>query len=272
MPTPPTPLALITGASAGIGEAIARELASRGFHLALAARSRDVLDRLAAELAANHGVKVHVFTSDLAAPDAAAKLVDQLAAAGLPNIDLLVNNAGFGLNERFWIGDRQRQLDMIQLNIASLTDLTHRLLPGMLNRRTGRILNVASIAGFTPGPYQAVYFATKAYVLSFSVALHEELRAAGAGVTVTALCPGPVPTKFADAAGLTDAKLLKGPAVLSAQAVAKIGVRAAMAGKPIAVAGFINTLTTWLTRLLPRWVAARLAASLQRPAAGTGVA
>lgn len=272
MPTPPAPLALITGASAGIGEAIARELASRGYHLALAARSRDVLESLAAKLSTDHGVKVHVFTSDLTTPDAAAKLVDQLAAAGLTNIDLLVNNAGFGLNERFWHADRQRQLQMIQLNIAALTDLTHRLLPGMLQRRAGRILNIASIAGFLPGPYQAVYFATKAYVLSFSVALNEELRAANAGVTVTALCPGPVPTKFADAAGLTDAKLFKGPAVLSAQAVATIGVRAALAGKPIAVAGFINSVNTWLTRIIPRWVAARIAAGLQRPAAGTGVA
>lgn len=266
----PVPLALVTGASAGIGEALARELASRGYHLALAARSADALHALAADLRAKHPVQAHVFPTDLADPDAPARLVTQLADADL-HVSFLANNAGFGLNDRFWHADLRRSMDMIQLNVAALTELTHRLIPTMARAADGRparVLNVASIAGFLPGPYQALYFATKAFVLSLSVALNEELRADPSmrgRVTVTALCPGPVKTKFADAAGLTNAKLFQGPAVVSPQAVARAGVNAALASRPIVVPGFFNKLTVWSARLIPRPFAARIVMGMQRP-------
>jgi uncharacterized protein len=256
------PLALVTGASAGIGEELARQLAARGHNLLLVARSGDALAQLASELERDHRIRATAILADLTDPAATQRLADRLAADGLAP-DLLVNNAGFGLNDRFWSADRRRQLDMIQLNISTLTDLTHRVLPGMLQRRRGRVLNVASIAAFLPGPYQAVYFATKAYVLSFSIALNEELR--GSGITVTALCPGPVKTKFADAAGFTNTKLFDGPATLSAEAVARIGLNATFAGKPVAVAGLINRLNVLGTRFLPRTLAAKIAKGMQTP-------
>jgi short-subunit dehydrogenase len=255
-------LALITGASSGIGEAIADELARRGHDLVLTARSRPALESLARRLAAAHRINTTVIDTDLAQPDAPQRLVAELVGRSL-SPDVLVNNAGFGCNDRFWSAPLRRQLDMIQLNTAALTELTHHLLPPMIQRRRGRVLNVTSIAAFLPGPYQAVYFATKAYVLSFSVALNEELR--GSGVSITALCPGPVKTKFADAAGFTNTKLFDGPATLSPEAVARIGVNAALAGRPIAVAGFINRLNVWGTRLLSRPMAALIAKSLQTP-------
>lgn len=262
--TPNNPTALITGASAGIGEAIARDLAARGYSLILAARSKDLLDQLAAELAAKHNIRATVEVCDLTDPAAPAALAAKLSSTP---IDLLVNNAGFGLNQRFWQADLRRQLDMIQLNISALTELTHRLLPAMIERRQGRVLNVASIAGFLPGPYQAVYFATKAFVLSFSTALNEELRAAGhKNITITALCPGPVKTKFGATAGFHNPSLFKGPAVLTPAAVAKIGINAALGGKPIAVAGLVNKIMTLSTRLIPRTTAARIAMKLQVPA------
>lgn len=259
------PTALVTGASGGIGESIARDLAGRGYDLVLAARSVGELERLAGELARTHGVAASAEACDLADPGAPAALVAKLASRGVV-LDMLVNNAGFGLNQRFWEADLRRQLDMVQVNVAALTELTHRVLPGMIARGRGRVLNVASIAGFLPGPYQAVYFATKAYVVSFSVAVGEELRAGGhRGVTVTALCPGPVKTKFAEAAGFTNTAMFKGPAVLTSAAVARIGVNAALRGKPIAVAGTINTISTLATRLISCRTAARIAMKMQVP-------
>ncbi|PNY82140.1 SDR family NAD(P)-dependent oxidoreductase [Deinococcus koreensis] len=255
--------ALITGASGGIGEEIARQLAARGAHLILVARSEDKLQALAQELSAQHGVQSHVIALDLTRPEAGAELEREIAARGL-QVDILVNNAGFGGFSEFWEQDAGEIGRMIAVNIAALTDLTRRFLPGMVQRGRGRVLNVASTAAFMPGPMMAVYYATKAYVLSFSEAVNEELR--GRGVGVSALCPGPVETGFQAAADLNQSKLLSGPnrvAMLSAAQVAQIGVDAMLRGQAVAVAGRINQLQVLAPRFLPRAAMTRLIAGIQ---------
>jgi short-subunit dehydrogenase len=259
--TPAT--ALITGASGGIGEALARQLAARGAHLILVARSEDRLRALATELAEQHGVQAQVIVADLALPGAGAALEREVAARGL-TVDLLLNNAGFGGFGEFWEQKPAEISDMIAVNVTVLTDLTRRFLPGMLERGRGRVLNVASTAAFMPGPLMAVYYATKAYVLSFSEAVNEELR--GTGLSVTALCPGPVETGFQSAADLHRSRLLSGPnrvAMLPARQVARIGVDAMLRGQAVAVAGTLNQVQTLIPRLLPRSVMPRLIAAVQ---------
>ncbi|HLN57107.1 MAG TPA: SDR family oxidoreductase, partial [Thermoanaerobaculia bacterium] len=191
--------ALVTGASSGIGKELARLIAADGYDLVLVARRQERLEELARELSVAHGVSARVIAADLADPDSPKRIVEELEAERIA-VDVLVNNAGFGIYGRLWNSDITRQLEIIQVNVVALTDLTGRLLPGMVSRKRGRIVNVASTAAFQPGPYQAVYYATKAYVLSFSEAIAEELK--GTGVTVTALCPGPTTTEFQEAAGL----------------------------------------------------------------------
>jgi uncharacterized protein len=186
-------VALITGASAGLGAEFARQLSKRGCRLVLAARRKDRLDSLAAELGHARSVEI-----DLSGEDAAAELIRNLSDAG-ETVDLLVNNAGFGLHGRFDKADPKRLRQMVDLNCGALTDLCREVLPAMVERRSGAILNVASTAAFQAGPGMAVYFATKAYVLSLSEALHEEVRRFG--VRVTALCPGPTRTEFGEVAG-----------------------------------------------------------------------
>ncbi len=186
-------VALITGASAGLGVEFARQLSTRGYGLVLAARRKDRLDELASELGNARSVAI-----DLSKPNAAAKLLADLAANG-ETVELLVNNAGFGLIGRFAELDAKRQRQMIDLNVATLTDLCRAVAPAMIERKSGRILNVASTAAFQPGPKMAVYFATKAFVLSLSEALHEELKPHG--VKVSCLCPGPTRTEFGEVAG-----------------------------------------------------------------------
>ncbi|MFC4637657.1 SDR family NAD(P)-dependent oxidoreductase [Deinococcus hohokamensis] len=259
--TPST--ALITGASSGIGEALARQLAARGANLILVARSEDKLRALAGQLQQQYGVQAQVVAADLTRPDAGEQLERELNARGL-QVDLLVNNAGFGGFSEFWTQDPRDIQNMIALNIAALTDLTRRFLPGMVQRGRGRVLNVASTAAFMPGPLMAVYYASKAYVLSFSEAVNEELR--GTGVRVTALCPGPVETGFQAAADLDQSRLLSGPnrvAMLSADEVARLGVEAMLRGQAVMVAGRINQLQTLLPRLLPRSVLPRVIAAVQ---------
>ncbi len=185
--------ALITGASSGIGEEFARALAARKLNLVLVARSKDKLDALASEFRVRHGILVEPMESDLSLPGAAGHLNERLRLRGL-NIDLLVNNAGFGARGRFWELSPERQMAMLRLNIDALVELTHLLLPPMLRERRGAIINVSSTAGFQPIPYTAVYGATKAFVTSFSMALAEELRPCG--VTVVTLCPGGTDTNF----------------------------------------------------------------------------
>ena len=199
--------ALITGASSGIGFELAGICAARGHDLVLVARREGTLLDLARTLTREHGVRAEAIAADLSHPDVAAAVVDRTSALGL-DVDILVNNAGFGLYGPFSETSLDTEVEMIQLNITSLTALTKLLLPGMLERRAGRILNVASTASFFPGPLMAVYYATKAYVLSFSEAISNELE--GTGVTVTALCPGPTASGFQAAANLEESKLFAG--------------------------------------------------------------
>lgn len=239
------PVALVTGASAGIGREIARILA-RDHDLILTARREPELRALAAELAP---AACHVFPVDLADPTAPRRLVDSTRAAGL-TINVLVNNAGFGDHGPFAGADLAKMLRMIQVNITALTELTGLLLPGMLARKDGRILNVGSVAGFQPGPLMAVYYATKAFVNSFSEALANEV--AGSGATVTCLAPGATESEFDSAAGMTPRRARAFNAVADARSVAEAGVRAMMRGKRLVVTGLRNRLLIFAERLTPR--------------------
>ncbi len=225
-----TGLALVTGASAGIGEELARIHAEKGGDLVLVARRKDRLDALADELEAQHDVSVHVVAADLAKPGAAASLLADVEALGL-EVEVLINNAGFGGHGEFHDADLDREQRMIQVNIAALTELTHLFVQGMVARGEGKVLNVGSTAGFLPGPLQAVYYASKAYVNSFSQAVAEELR--DTGVTVTVLCPGPVATEFQEAADLEGVKGFDFAA--DARSVAECGYRAMEKGQLLAI-------------------------------------
>lgn len=241
------PICLITGASSGIGAALAHEFASHGHELVLTARREPELNALADAIAANGHARPRIITADLGQPDGIAKLAAALKAAGLEPA-ILVNNAGFGLLGDVALLDRARQLAIIDLNNRALTDLTLRFVGG-IKRHKGGILNVASIAGFLPGPGMAVYHASKAYVVSLTEALHEELKADG--VKVCALCPGPVPTEFNEQAGVPPDYF---PQALSrsAERVAREGYEGFMGGHRIVVPGGPNRIATLLPRLLPR--------------------
>jgi len=250
---------LITGASGGIGEELARLFAAHGHDLVLVARSADKLQSLGGELARTHGIQSRVLTADLADPAAPPRLFDTLQVQGVA-IDALVNNAGFGARGAYAEIAYDVEARMIQVNVAALAHLTRLFLPGMLARRNGKILNVASTAGYVPGPFMAVYYASKAFVLSFSEAIAEETQ--GSGVTVTALVPGPTETNFAATAGNQDTPLFRAGAVMSAAAVARVGFDGLMAGKRVAVAGFSNKLTVLSTRLAPRSMLAKITRKL----------
>lgn len=255
--------ALVTGASSGIGEALAGELARRGATLIVVARSGERLHALAAEWRAQWGVTVHVLPQDLGLPGAAARVAAQVEALGL-TVDVLVNNAGFGGFGPFDAQAEPEVRDMLAVNVVALTELTRVFLPGMVRRGRGRVLNVASTAAFQPGPWMAVYYATKAYVLSFSEALAEELR--GTPVRVTALCPGPVATDFMNRSRLGGSRLLSGPValgMLSAGQTARIGVNAMLRGQPVVVAGTLNAVLALTPRLLPRAAMTRVMGILQ---------
>ena len=243
------PLALVTGASGGIGEALARALASKGHDLMLVARSADKLQALADELQRTHMIKASTMTADLGVPGAGHALAERLAHDNVM-VDVLVNNAGFADFGIFHNADSAKLDSMISLNIATLTELMRDLVPGMVKRQRGRVLNVASTAAFFPGPLMAVYYATKAYVLSLSEAVGEELK--GTGVTVTALCPGPTASGFQAAAAMENSKLFKGRNIPSAQSVADEAVQALLAGKPVIVTGWRNKLSVLSPRFLPR--------------------
>jgi len=254
--------ALITGASAGLGIEFARCFAADGHAVVLVARRRDKLETLASELRARHGVEAHVLVADLSDAAAVHELVRELKTARI-EIDYLVNNAGFGTNSAFHNLDPARELELIQVNVSALVALTGALLPGMVARGNGRILNIGSTAGFQPGPYMATYYASKAFVLSFSEALSYELRATG--VTVTVSCPGPIRTEFADIAGLANSRLFR-LNVASAESVARTAYQALHAGRPLVVHGFSNKLGVLLVRLSPRaWVRAVVGTLNQAP-------
>jgi len=257
------PLALVTGASGGIGEEIARTLAARGHDLVLVARRAQRLEQLAAELKAGHGIATHVLAADLAQPGGADQLAREIAGRGW-QVDVLVNNAGFGVFGKHVDTDLADEQQMLDVNITSLTRLTKLLLPGMVQRGRGRVLNVASTASFQPGPYMAVYYATKAYVLSYSEALGEEL--AGTGVTVTALCPGPTASGFQDRAAMHDSALVKGKKLPTAAEVARYGVQAMLRGRRVAIHGCTNWLMAQSVRFTPRRIVTWLVAQMSRPA------
>jgi short-subunit dehydrogenase len=254
------PAALITGASTGIGRELAHLAAESGYDVALVARSVGPLAAVAAEVERKTSRKAHIFPADLAQPNAAHSLIADVAQAGL-TIDVLVNNAGFGLVGKFWELPADGQMQMVQLNIGALTQLTRLYLPDMIERRTGFIMNVASTAAFQPGPLMSVYYASKAYVVSFSEAVHNEAKEFG--VRVTCLCPGPTRTEFDKRAGIAKAKLFEGGNVMSAVEVAHIGWQAMRAGKPLVVAGRMNATMAFLTRFAPRQMAASMARALQ---------
>ncbi|MBA3287041.1 MAG: SDR family oxidoreductase [Acidimicrobiia bacterium] len=243
--------ALVTGASSGIGLELTRLLAADGKRVVLAARSTSALEQLAASLPDAVAV-----TADLSTPAGVAALVETV-----PDVDVLVNNAGVGDFGAFVEADPDRTMAMIQLNVAALTQLTRRYLPAMVERGSGKVLNVASTAAFQPGPLMAVYYATKAYVLSFSEALAEELR--GSGVTVTALCPGPTASGFQDAANLGESRLVKERHLPSAADVAASGYRAMQRGDVVHVTGLRNKVLAASVRFTPRPVMRRLVHRLQ---------
>ena len=247
-------VALITGASAGLGVEFARQLSARGLRLVLAARRKDRLEALAAKLGNARAVAI-----DLAAPGAAERLVADLDRAG-ESLDLLVNNAGFGLRGRFAELDSARQREMIDLNIGALADLCRAVAPRMISRRSGAILNVASTAAFQPGPGIAVYFATKAFVLSFTEALHEELKPFG--VRVTALCPGPTRTEFGEVAGFGDKGAVDRLA-MDAAPVVRLGLKGLDRNKAVVVTGLMNKIGAATPRFLPRPVVRRIAGAIK---------
>ncbi len=250
--------ALVTGASAGIGEAIARGLARRKVPQLLVARSEERLAALAAELRALSGVAVEAIALDLASDGAAQRLFAATEGAGRP-VGLLVNNAGFGFYGPQEEQGLERTLRMLKLNVATLVELTDRLLGPMRERKGGYVLNVASTAAFLPVPYMAVYAATKAFVLSYSQALHEELL--GRGVAVTALCPGTTRTDFHRVAGLAPGARVRFPS-LSAEAVAEAGLRGLERGKALVVPNLLDSAWIFTGRLVPRTLPPRIGAAV----------
>ena len=250
---------VITGASSGIGAELARVFAKRGYSLALVARREERLQALAAELTSGRDIAVETLTYDLEDREAPADLVEDLGQRGI-QIHTLVNNAGFGLRGRFATLPFERQLAMIELNVTALTKLCRLTLPGMIERRWGGIVNVASTAAFQAGPNMAVYYATKAFVLSLSEALHEEAKPHN--VVVSALCPGPTETEFASHADMEMTRLFKFGA-MSAAEVAKAGVDGYEAGRAVIVPGATNLLGTIGAQLAPRVLARKIAGTLQ---------
>jgi len=248
--------ALVTGASGGIGAELAKLCAAGGYDVVLVARSAGKLAELAASLSKAHGIAARPLVADIADPAAPQSIFQQTRG---DNVEILINNAGFGVLGAFADTDWARQAQMIQVNIAALAHLTRLYLPEMLRRGSGRILNVASTAAFVPGPFMAMYYASKAFVVSFSHAVDNEVK--GTGVTVTALCPGPTLTGFSEAAGTSESKLFQGVA-MSAADVASDGYRAMMAGKAEVISGARNRWMILGTRLAPRTMLAGIARRL----------
>ena len=257
------PLALVTGASGGIGAQIALELARKGHDLVLVARREEALREVAAQAEAL-GARATLLTADLAKPNAAPELMAELRQRGL-RIDLLVNNAGLGDAGPFWETDLLKVEEMLLVNVVALTELTRLLAAEMVARRQGRVLLVSSTAAFQPGPGMAVYFATKAYVQSLGEALAYEFR--GTGVTLTTLCPGATSTGFASVAGLEKSALFHGSMVMDAGLVAKCAVRAMMTGRKVIVTGLLNKLSAWSGRFLPRALTLAVAHAMVVPSA-----
>ncbi len=254
-------MALITGASAGIGRELARCFAADGWDVVLVARREDKLRELAAELETTYQVGTRVEVCDLSNPSAPRQLIDRLQADGIA-LDVLVNNAGFGHSGAFVENDPDRLAAMLQLNMVALTLLTRLVLPGMVERRRGRILNVASTAAFQPGPHFAAYCATKAYVLSFSEAIAAELS--GTGVTVTCLCPGATTTEFAREADMENSAVFKKGLVPmgKAEEVAREGYQACMRGRRVIITGLGNKAGALAAKVFPRRIVTAVAGKM----------
>jgi len=253
--------ALITGASGGIGYELARIFAEEGYNLVLVARNRLKLDELAREWEARFNISVKAIAKDLFSPRSPSEILIELQQESIP-VDILVNNAGVGMHGFFSETDLASELDMIELNIVSLTHLTKLFLKGMLERGEGRILNVASTAAFQPGPLMAVYYATKAYVLYFSEALAEELR--GTGVTVTCLCPGPTTSDFQRRANIGPEVLLTKGRLMDARKVARLGYEGMMRNKRVVIPGLLNRILVLMAKWMPRPLVTRAVKILQR--------
>lgn len=263
---------LITGASSGIGYELAKVCGRNGYNLVLVARREDALKRLKFELDSTYGDQVRtcgagigtwIYRADLSNADERQQLAQWIQAEGL-HVDGLINNAGFGDYGPFVETDWEKQNQMLQLNVVALTHLTHLFLPGMVERRRGRILNVASTAAFQPGPLMAVYYATKAYVLSFTSAIASELD--GTGVTVTTLCPGPTQSEFQEISEMSQSKLVRGRKLPTSAEVAEYGYQAMQQGKRVAVHGFSNRVLAFSTRLLPSKLLTDFVREMQAPA------
>lgn len=247
---------MITGASGGIGLELARIFAEQGYALVLVARNRERLEEIAVEL---KPTPVQVLAKDLALVGAAEGIHREV-----PKVDVLVNNAGYGVYGPFVKTPLDDELGMLQLNMTALVVLTKLYLPAMVASKNGKILNVASTAAFQPGPLMALYYATKAFVLSFSEAIGNELE--GTGVTVTALCPGPTATGFQARTKLEKSRLIKRMKVMDARTVAEAGYRGLMAGKPVVIPGLMNKLLAQSVRFSPRWMVTKIARMMQEEA------
>ena len=247
--------ALITGGSTGIGYALAKIFAQERYDLVLVARHQEQLTEASDELTRRYGLSVKTMVKDLSRPTAAEEIIAELHRESI-RIDVLVNNAGFALHGFFVETDLATELNMMQVNMVALTQLTKLLVRDMQERGAGKVLNVASTAAFQPGPRMAVYYASKAYVLRFSEALAEELR--GSGVTVTALCPGPTRSGFQDRAHLEGTRMVRSPLMMDPETVARSGYRGLMRGGVVVIPGFMNNLLAVLARLTPRALLMRL--------------
>jgi short-subunit dehydrogenase len=252
------PVALITGASAGIGLDLAKLFAKGGHDLVLVARNEEALRGVAGECE-KLGVKAHVLAKDLSQANAAQEIFDELKAREIA-VEVLVNNAGFGTHGPFVRTKLEDEVGMIQVNIAALVALTRFFLPAMVARKSGKIMNVGSMAGFVAGPYMSVYYATKAFVLSQSIALAQEVKKHG--VIVSVLCPGPTKTEFQKRAKIAESKLFKTPRSMTSMDVAKAGYKGLMKGKLIVVPGFSNKVIRVAAKMVPRGMLARVAGKM----------
>ena len=255
--------ALVTGASSGLGEEFARLFAADGIDLVLVARRRDRLEALAAELRAGGKITVHVVTADLSASEEVERVVREVQALPV-EIEFLINNAGLGNVGVFASSPLEKQLVMVDVNVRALVRLTHAFLPGMISRKRGRVLDIGSTAGLQPGPFGAVYYATKAFVNSFTEALSHELK--GTGVTATVSLPGATATEFASVAGSGTTRLFRS-GVMSSAEVARDAYRAMQRGTPFRVHGWRNRVLAFSVRLGPRSVVRAIAGAMNRPAA-----
>ena len=257
-------VALITGASSGLGLEFAKLFAKDGHSLILVARRKDLLEQEAARLRSEFpAIKVNIVDMDLGVPGAGRQLFDKVNAQNL-NIEFLVNNAGFGNTGSFSQQSLAKEMQLIDLNVRTLVELTHLFLPGMIKAGAGKILNVGSVAGFQPGPMMSTYYASKAFVNSFSEGLHEELK--GTGVTCTVLAPGATATEFAKASGVENARLFASGSVASSMTVAEVGYRAMMRGCALAIPGFKNNMMVQSVRFSPRFLVRKIAAYVNKPA------